>query len=160
MDWTFLASYTNSKLISDSVVSIGFGNVEQVGTVGYQKGLYDRRAERSLDPTDVAQRLVLSGVYELPVGKGRRLNVNNSVLNIIAGGWQIDSIALFQGGVPVVVTGASNFLALAATLQGRARTSTTERSRSGSTRRSSSIRLPIHTEISAACFPMCATPVW
>jgi hypothetical protein len=109
---TFLASYTNAKLISDSIASpIGFGNVEQVATVGYQKGLYDRRAERSLDPTDVAQRLVLSGVYELPIGKGRRLNINNPVLNIIAGGWQVDSVTLFQGGVPVVVTGASNFLA-------------------------------------------------
>ena len=82
---------------------IGFGNVEQVGTVGYQQGLYNRRAERSLDPTDVAQRLVVSGVYELPIGKGRKLNIDNSVLNVIAGGWQVDSVALFQGGVPVVV---------------------------------------------------------
>ncbi len=85
--------------------------MEQVGTVGYQQGLYNRRAERSLDPTDVAQRLVISGVYELPIGKGRKLNIDNSVLNVIAGGWQVDSVALFQGGVPVVVTGASNFLA-------------------------------------------------
>ena len=109
---TFLASYTKGKLISDSVASpIGFGNVEQVTTSGYQNGLYNRRAERSLDPTDVAQRLVLSGVYELPIGKGRKLNIDNSILNAVAGGWQIDSIALFQSGVPVVVSGASNFLA-------------------------------------------------
>lgn len=109
---TFLASYTKGKLIDDSVSSpITFGNVEQVGSVGFQNGLYNRRAERSLDPTDVAQRLVLSGVYELPVGKGRLLDVSNRVLDTIVGGWQIDSIALFQTGVPIVVTGANNFLA-------------------------------------------------
>ena len=109
---TFLASYTNGKLISDSVgTAIGFGNVEQVTTTGYQNGLYNRRAERSLDPTDVSQRLVLSGVYELPIGKGHALNIRNAVLNKIAGGWQINSIAVFQTGVPVVVSGANNNLA-------------------------------------------------
>lgn len=109
---TFLASYTNSKLIDDSISSpITFGNVEQVSTTGYQNGLYNRRAERSLDPTDVSQRLALSGVYELPFGKGRKVSTDSRVLNAIAGGWQVDTVAVFQTGVPIVVTGASNFLA-------------------------------------------------
>ena len=109
---TFLASYTKAKLISDSIATpIGFGNVEQVTTTSYQDGLYNRRAERSLDPTDVSQRLVLSGVYELPIGKGRMLNVNNAVLNAFVGGWQLNSIAVMQTGVPVVITGANNQLA-------------------------------------------------
>jgi hypothetical protein len=109
---TFLASYTKGKLINDSVASpIGFGGVEQVGSVGFQNGLYNRRAERALDPTDVSQRLVLSGVYELPFGHGRRFDVSSRLMDLLVGGWQVDSIALFQTGVPVVVTGASNFLA-------------------------------------------------
>jgi hypothetical protein len=109
---TFLGSYTKGKLIDDSVASpIGFGNVEQVTTVGFQNGLYNRRAERSLDPTDVSQRLVLSGVYELPIGKGRLLNISNELLNAVVGGWQLDSIATIQTGVPVVITGANNNLA-------------------------------------------------
>ena len=71
--FVMLASYTFGKLISDSAVTpINFGpGIEQVGTVGYQYGLYDRRSERSLDPTDVSQRLVLSLVYELPSGRSR-----------------------------------------------------------------------------------------
>jgi len=108
---TFLASYTKAKLISDSIATpVGFGNVEQVTITGYQN-IYNRRAERSLDPTDVSQRLVLSGVYELPIGRGRKLNISNSVLNAIAGGWQVNSIAVFQTGVPIVITGANNQLA-------------------------------------------------
>lgn len=109
---TFLASYTKGKLISDSIASpITFGAVEQVANVGYQNGLYNRRAERSLDPTDVAQRVVFSGVYQLPIGRGRSVNIRNAFADAVVGGWQIDSIFIVQGGVPVVVTGASNNLA-------------------------------------------------
>lgn len=97
--FVMLASYTFGKIISDSAVTpINFGpGIEQVGTVGYQYGLYDRRAERSVDPTDVSQRLVVSVVYELPFGKGR-----------IFGGWQINNITTVQSGVPVVLRGANN----------------------------------------------------
>ena len=109
---TFLGSYTKAKLIDDSIASpIGFGNVEQVTTTSYQNGLYNRRAERSLDPTDVSQRLVLSGVYELPIGKGKHIDISNGFLNAVIGGWQLDSIVTMQTGVPVVVTGANNNLA-------------------------------------------------
>jgi hypothetical protein len=108
---TFLASYTKAKLIDDSVATpIAFGNVEQVGTIGFQNS-YNLRGERSLDPTDVAQRLVLSGVYEVPIGKGRKFAISNGILDGIIGGWQIQGLATIQNGVPVVITGANNNLA-------------------------------------------------
>ena len=105
-----LASYTNGKLISDSAVTpVNFGSgIEQVGTVGYQNGLWDRRAERSIDPTDVSQRLVISGVYELPVGRGKAWQPGNSVVNTLLGGWQINNITTIQTGIPVVLRGANN----------------------------------------------------
>jgi hypothetical protein len=105
-----LASYTNAKLISDSAVTpVNFGpNIEQVGVVGYQNGLFDRRSERSLDPTDVSQRLVLSGVYELPFGKGRSFSSSNRVVNTLIGGWQLNNITTIQSGMPVVLRGANN----------------------------------------------------
>ena len=78
---------------------------------GYQNALYNRRAERSVDPTDVAQRFVLSGVYELPIGRGKALNVSNPILNAIIGGWQTQGILTIQGGLPIAITGANNNLA-------------------------------------------------
>jgi hypothetical protein len=109
---TLLGSYTKSKLIDDSVVTpIGFGSVEQVTTTGYQNGLFNRRAERSLDPTDVSQRLVISGIYELPFGKGKRLHSSSAVVNHVIGGWQFQTIQTYQLGLPVVVSGANNNLA-------------------------------------------------
>lgn len=109
---TLLGSYTKAKLISDSVAApINFGSIEQVTNNGYQNGLYDRRLERSVDPTDVPQRLAISGVYELPIGKGKKLDLRNGVFNGILGGWQAQTIITMQKGLPVLITGASNNLA-------------------------------------------------
>ena len=107
-----LVSYTAGKLISDSVVTpINFGPVEQVGIVGFQNGKVDRRAERSIDPTDVSQRFVFSGVYELPFGKGKRWTASSGAANAVIGGWQLNLIGTAQTGLPLVLRGASNNLA-------------------------------------------------
>src|SRR4029450_11231539 len=78
---------------------------------GYQNGKYNRRAERSIDPTDVANRLVISGIYELPFGKGKPYLNSGSVVNRIDGCWQLNAIATIQGGLPLVIRGANNQLA-------------------------------------------------
>lgn len=110
--FTTLISYTNAKLISDSITTpVGFGGAEQVNVTGYQNGKYDRRSERSLDPTDVSQRLVVSALYQFPFGKGKRWNPANRFVAAWVGGWQINTIGTIQSGIPVVVSGASNFLA-------------------------------------------------
>lgn len=109
-----LVSYTKAKLIADSVVTpINFGpGLEQAGVVGYQDPLGSRRLERSIDPTDIAQRGVVSLVYELPFGKGRKFGANvNGIANAIIGGWQLNTITTMQSGVPLTISGASNFRA-------------------------------------------------
>jgi hypothetical protein len=108
---TAQVSYTFSKMISDSLYSnIDYSSAQSEGG-GYQNGLYDRAAERSVDPLDVTHRLVVSVVYDLPFGTGKRFNFNNRVLNGILGGWQFTTITTAQSGLPLRVTGASNFLA-------------------------------------------------
>jgi hypothetical protein len=109
---TFLASYTKAKLIDDSVASpITFGNIEQVLNNTYQNGLYNRSLERSLDPTDIPQRLALSLVYKLPFGKGQQFDLHNRFGNLIVGGWQTQSIITLQRGHPILISGANNNLA-------------------------------------------------
>ncbi len=110
---TILASYTNAKLISDSERSlIDFLGI-QTGTnvQSYQMGKFNRRVERAIDPTDVAQRMVVSYVYELPVGRGKMLALHNRALNALLGDWSTSGLFTAQGGMPVVIRGASNFLA-------------------------------------------------
>jgi len=106
------AAFTGGKRISDSLANpVNFGSVEQVNENGFQNGRFDRQAARSIDPTDVSRRLVLSGLYELPFGKGRKFDPDNSALDKIVGGWQVNVIGTIQNGVPLTVRGANNFQA-------------------------------------------------
>jgi hypothetical protein len=93
-------------LINDSFSSAG-----SVGSPGdFRFGRFNRRLERALDQDDVSQRLVVSGVWELPFGKGKTWLTNASgVVNGILGGWQINGISTTQTGMPLIVRGANNF---------------------------------------------------
>jgi hypothetical protein len=51
---------------------------------------------------------VLGAVYDLPVGKGKLLGINNSVLNGVAGGWQISANTTIQSGVPMTLSSGGN----------------------------------------------------
>ncbi|MEX2262350.1 MAG: TonB-dependent receptor [Bryobacteraceae bacterium] len=107
-----LASYTFGKLINDSVRAAGqLDGAEQALITTYQNGKFDRRSERSLDPTDVSQRFVFSGLYDLPVGRGKKWNIQNRFAGAVLGGWQVNVISTLQGGLPTVVRGANNFRA-------------------------------------------------
>ncbi|NDD65657.1 MAG: hypothetical protein EBZ36_17025, partial [Acidobacteria bacterium] len=91
--FSMLASYTFAKLISDSIFNgLNFIGTEGGNEYGYQNGLYNRRAERAEDPSNVPHRLVVSALYELPIGRGRKFNVRNGALDAIVGGWQLNTI--------------------------------------------------------------------
>ena len=51
---------------------------------------------------DVIKRISITGIYELPFGKGRRfLSQSSPVVNYLLGGWQINGITTLQGGFPL-----------------------------------------------------------
>jgi len=82
---SFITSYTYSK------------NMEQVSFLNAQ----DAEPSRELVSYDRTHRLALSGVWELPLGRGRRLfRQAQGPLNWIIGGWQFNWIGNFQSGVP------------------------------------------------------------
>jgi hypothetical protein len=59
----------------------------------------DPVAARVISDQDRPHRLVLSGLYELPFGKGRQFGANASpVIGKLIGGWQIQSIYQHQSG--------------------------------------------------------------
>jgi len=101
-----LVSYTNGKLINDSFSSAGSS-----GEIGeFRLGRFNRRLERALDQDDVSQRLVISGVYELPFGPGKPLASGAAgVVRQLVAGWQVNGISTMQSGFPLQVRGANNF---------------------------------------------------
>jgi hypothetical protein len=60
--------------------------------------------EQGLSSFDVRHRWVLGAVYDLPVGKGKWLNIKNSIVNGFVGGWQLSVNSTIQSGVPQTLT--------------------------------------------------------
>ncbi|MCL4403016.1 MAG: TonB-dependent receptor [Acidobacteria bacterium] len=95
---SFMLSYTGAKLIDDSS-AVG------IGSNVYRQNIYDRRADRSVSVEDIAQRFVLSYIYQIPFGRGRKLGGGwSSPVDSILGGWQINGITTFQSGQPLAIT--------------------------------------------------------
>ena len=57
---------------------------------------------RMISPQDVPHRLSISGIYEIPFGRGRRYGSSaNAVTDAVLGGWQFQGIYTYQSGFPI-----------------------------------------------------------
>ncbi len=64
---------------------------------------------RQIDGNDHSHRITLSGVYELPVGRGRTLLPNaNRIVDGAIGGWELASLYIYQSGAPWLIPGNPN----------------------------------------------------
>jgi len=91
-----LSSYTWSKSIDDSsgIRVQGYDSL-------FPQNSYCIQCERGLSAFNVPQRWVTGVLYELPVGRGKPLNINNGFLNAIVGGWQTGGNMTLMDGTPV-----------------------------------------------------------
>jgi hypothetical protein len=93
----FSTNYTWSKLLDD---------IESRNELGGNAGdnafanQYDRRADRGLAGNHVGHRVINSVVWELPYGKGRRLQPAHRALELLAGGWSASLILEARSGSP------------------------------------------------------------
>lgn len=88
--FTLLSSYTWSKVIDE----VNFLNDT------------DTKYERRIGADDIPHRIVVSGIWELPFGKGRKWGHDwNGVVNTILGGWQAGGIYQWQSGRPINMEG-------------------------------------------------------
>jgi hypothetical protein len=58
--------------------------------------------EKRVSPVDHPQRYVLAMTYELPIGKGKALNVTPGWANAIVGGWELNNVYTYQVGAPII----------------------------------------------------------
>jgi hypothetical protein len=100
-----LASYTAAKLISDTDTLTGW--LESTGGTQWgDSNSNNLRNERSLTAFDVPQRLVISYVLDLPMGRGKKFGRNASgAANKVISGWGINGISTFQKGFPLQIGG-------------------------------------------------------
>jgi hypothetical protein len=95
--FTTLASFTWAKLITDD------GN-PPLGFVGSHNGspqdTKNMNLEHSVSPQDVKYQFTGNVSYDLPVGRGRAVNLGG-VSNAVLGGWTGNAIAYVSTGVPI-----------------------------------------------------------
>jgi len=108
----FIANYTYSRTMNDGPGSnTWLGDTSSSNTWGTQDP-GNVRGEWSLSSGDAPHRLLWSGGYELPVGRGKRFLRNaNGWVNGVVGGWQLNGIVSLQSGQPLNVQMANPRLA-------------------------------------------------
>jgi hypothetical protein len=88
--FTLLTSYTWSKVIEE----VSFLNES------------DTNYERRIGQDDIPHRVVVSGIWELPFGKGHMFGEKlPGVINAVLGGWQAQGIYQWQSGRPIDLGG-------------------------------------------------------
>jgi TonB dependent receptor len=88
---TFVGNYGFSKLI------------ERTTWLNYP----DTQLEKRISPFDHTNRFVLAISYDLPIGKGRLINLQSRWLDALAGGWNLNSVYTYQTGGPMLWTSGS-----------------------------------------------------
>lgn len=100
---SMLAHYTWSKMIDNS--SHGSGNTSWLGGSTNLQYVWDLRGERSLSAHDVAHRVVVTGVWQLPFGRDRKWGSDwNRLADLLLGGWDVSGVFSRQSGMPLSVT--------------------------------------------------------
>jgi hypothetical protein len=103
---TFMANYTWSKAIDDGGTfrtgyAIPQGSIANQPNVSYRAD----RIERGLSTSDQPQHIVVTGVWELPIGK--TVLSDNPVERAILGGFKFSETLQAFSGSPLVITGSA-----------------------------------------------------
>jgi Carboxypeptidase regulatory-like domain len=92
---TFLINYTLSKYMSNT--DSGFSSFN----FGAENG-FNQASEWTVAANDQRHVVNISGVYELPLGPGKRfLDHGGLVMKNLVGGWQVSGIAAYASGAPI-----------------------------------------------------------
>ena len=94
-----LASYTYSKTLTDADSALpAFVTFSGGGSV---QNSYNLKSEKSLSYQDIPHTFVVSYIYELPVGKGKKFINKGGIVDKVIGGWQVGGVQRYQSGQPL-----------------------------------------------------------
>jgi hypothetical protein len=92
---TLLVSYAWGKTLTDggsmfSTFSSEFGSTTP----------WNRKDQKGVGFMDIPNNLVISYIYDFPLGQGKKFLSHGGVVNQIVGGWKWSGILTYQGGLP------------------------------------------------------------
>ena len=101
-------SYTHSRLMDDAGSVFSSTVLSSPNTSSLVAAdTFRPYLERDVSTGDMTNVLAISGVYELPAGRGHRFG-GSTFGNEFLGGWAVNTIATLQSGMPVAITQATN----------------------------------------------------
>jgi hypothetical protein len=104
--FSILTGYTFAKALNNVEGDEGF-----VGGVGNTNAIDDNNPDGSYGRgyNDARHRLVLSYIWDLPFGKGKRYLNQGGVVDAVLGGWQFSGITSWQSGYPFTVRTSGDY---------------------------------------------------
>lgn len=101
-----LASYTFSKTLTDADAIQPYYSTLQ--NQGGTQNPYDHKAEKAVNNKDIPNNFVISYLYDLPVGHGRKYFARApKVVSAVISNWHISGIQRYMSGQPVSFFGAN-----------------------------------------------------
>jgi len=94
-----LASYTFSKTLTDADSALP--TFAQFSGGSLVQNSYNLKGEKSLSYQDIPHTFVVSYIYELPVGKGKKFLNKGGLVDKVLGGWQVGGVQRYQSGQPI-----------------------------------------------------------
>jgi Carboxypeptidase regulatory-like domain len=114
------ANYTYSKSLTDDIGFYGVSNNN--GNQYYQQNAYDMRSEWGPAGTDTRHNISVTGVYDLPFGRGKLIGANwNPIVDSIVGGWRLSGAQVYYSGFPVTVSSPPHYSSTVHAFTGAAR---------------------------------------
>jgi hypothetical protein len=94
---TYLVSYTLSKYMTNTESGFSTFNVQGINP-------QNPNAEWAVGNADQTHVLTIAGVYELPIGPGKRfLNGGGMAMKNLLGGWKISWVQWYESGTPLFI---------------------------------------------------------
>src|SRR6185312_8960697 len=98
--FSLLTNYTWSKAMSNS-------NESNNGGLSQSKSCL--QCDYGPASFNVQNSLVVSGIYDLPLGRGKKFGTNmNRFIDAAVGGWSVNAIMTLQSGNPFTITGTNH----------------------------------------------------
>jgi len=94
-----LASYTYSKTLTDADSALP--TFAQFSGGSLVQNSFNLKGEKSLSYQDIPHTFVVSYIYELPVGKGKKFLNKGGLTDKVLGGWEVGGVQRYQSGQPI-----------------------------------------------------------
>lgn len=104
--FNLLASYTFSKTLTDADAIQPYYSTLQ--NQGGTQNPYDHKAEKAVSNEDIPNNFVVSYLYDLPVGRGKKFLANAPrPVSAVISGWRVSGVQRYLGGQPISFFGGT-----------------------------------------------------